>query len=140
MSPFFALFFHHVFSSGIFPDSLKNTKVVPIFKEGSKTDANNYLSISILPCLSKLVEKLIVKRVTSFLDKHEGTQPHQFGFREKYSTIHVLLDTLSSCYDAINEKKNLSLIMIDLQKAFDTVCHKKTINKVRTLWNSRYRQ
>ena len=75
-----------------------------------------------------------------FFDKHEVIQPHQFGFRKKNSIIHALLDTLFSCYDAINEKKFSNLIMIDLRKAFDTVCHEKTINKVRTLWNSRYRQ
>ena len=83
-----------------------------------------------LPCLSKLIEKLILKRITSFLDKHEVIQPHQFGFRKKHSTIYALLDTLSSCYDGINEKKFSSLIMIDLRKAFDTVCHKKLLIKL----------
>ena len=55
--------------------------------------------------------------------------PNQYGFCQKHSTSHALLDTLSSCYDAISEKKNLSLIMIELQKAFDTVCHKKLLIK-----------
>ena len=105
LSSFLALLFHHVFSSGIFSDSFKIAEVFPVFKAGSKTDVNNYRTISTLPCLSKLIENLILKRITSFLDKHKVIQSHQFGFRKKHSTIHALLDTLSRCYDAINEKK-----------------------------------
>ena len=78
-------------------------------------------------CLPKLNKKLILKRITSFLDKHEVNQPNQLGFRKKHSTIHALFYTLFSCYDAINEKKISSNIMIDLRKAFDTVCHKKLL-------------
>ena len=88
-----------------------------------------------MPCLSKLIEKLILKHITSFLDKHEVIQFHQFGFRKKHSSIHALLDTLSSCYDAINEKKFASLIMIDLRKAYDTVYHKKLSVKLERYGN-----
>ena len=116
LSPFLALLFYHVFSSGIFPDSLKIAKVVPVFKAGSKTDVNNYRPISILPCLSKLIEELILKCITSFLDKHEVIQPHQFGSRKKHSTIHALLDTLSSCYDAMNEKNFQALLRLIYKK------------------------
>ena len=54
LSPFLALLFHHVSSSGIFPDSLKIAKVLPVFKAGSKTDVNNYRPISILPTKFKV--------------------------------------------------------------------------------------
>ena len=104
LSLFLTLLFRQVSCSGIFPDSLKIAKVFPVFKAGSKTDVNIYRPVSILPCLLKLIEKLILKSVTSFLDKHENIQPHQFGFRKKHSSIHAFLDKLSSCYDAINEK------------------------------------
>ena len=65
-SPFLAFFIHHVFISGSFPENLKIAKVLPVFKAGSKSDVNNYRPISILLCLSKLLEKLILKRITSF--------------------------------------------------------------------------
>ena len=110
LSSFLALLFHHIVSSGIFPYSLKIAKFVPVFKAGSKTNINNYRRISILPCLSKLSEKLISERITSFLDEHEVIQLYQFGFRKKYSTIHTLLDAMSNCYDAINEKKFQALL------------------------------
>ena len=58
-----------------------------------------------------------------------GIYPNHYGFRKKHFSSHALLDTLSSCYDAISEK-NSSLIMINLRKAFDTVYHKKLLKKL----------
>ena len=102
---FLAFFIHHVFISGIFPDNLKIVKVLSVFKAGSKTGVNNYRPISLLTCLFKLLEKLILKRITSFLDKHEVIYPNQYGFRKKCYTSHAFFDTLSSCSDAISAKK-----------------------------------
>ena len=57
-------------------------------------------------------------------------QPHQYGFQQKHLTVIALLHTVTSCYDAMKEKKFLRLIMIDLRKAFNTVCHKKLLKKL----------
>ena len=105
LSPFLALLFHHVFSSGIFLESLKTVKVLPVFKVGSKTDINNYRLISILPCLSKLIEKLILKCITSCLDKHEVIQPHQFGFHKK---IPLFMHLLTLCLVAMMQQMKKS--------------------------------
>ena len=71
-----------------------------------------------------------MKRLNSFFEKNAIIQPHQYGFRQKHSTVHALLHTVTSCYDAMNEKLFSTLIMVDLRKAFDTVCHKKLLKKL----------
>ena len=109
---------------------MKIAKVIPIYKAGVTTDVNNYRFISVQPYLSKVFEKLLLKKLNSFFEKNDIIQPHQYGFRQKHSTIHALLYTVTSCYDAMNEKLFFSLIMVDLRKAFDTVCHKKLPKKL----------
>ena len=56
------------FELGVYPNSLKLAKVIPIFKAGSKLEVNNYRPISLLPTLSKIIEKLIHIRLFSFLE------------------------------------------------------------------------
>ena len=117
----------NAFQSGVFPHRLKVARVVPIYKAGSKKNVNNYRPISVLPSLSKLFEKLLLSRLLSFLDKHYS---NQYGFRKKHSTTHALLDTVTKCFDAINQKQFYGILIIDLKKAFDTVSHDKLIKKL----------
>ena len=109
---------------------MKIAKVIPIYKAGVKTDVNKCRFISVLPCLSKVFEKLLLKRLNSFFEKNDIIQPLQYGFLQKHLTVHALLHTVTNCYDAINEKLFSSLIMVDLRKAFNTVCHKKLLKKL----------
>ena len=68
------------FSEGIFPTGLKNARVVPIHKSGSRTDVTNYRPISLLSSFSKVYEKLMHSRVLEFLDKHGSLFENQYGF------------------------------------------------------------
>jgi len=65
------------FNYGIFPDSLKVAAVNPIFENGEKDTVSNYHPISVLPCLSKILEKLIKMRLISFMEKHHIFYQHQ---------------------------------------------------------------
>eukprot|EP00493_Phyllostaurus_siculus_P017159 UN17421 len=58
------------FSSGIHPSLLKFAKVIPIYKAKSRFDVSNYRPISLLPIFNKIFEKLMHKRLTNFLEKH----------------------------------------------------------------------
>ena len=90
----------------------------------------NYRPIFILPCLSKIVEKLIKGRIMSFINKHNILYPYQYGFRKDYSSSHAILNLTITVYDAINDKKLVYLVMIDLKKDFDTVCHERLLLKL----------
>ena len=62
---------NQVLSSGIFPDKLKIAKVIPIFKTGDDTDVNNYRPISLLPAISKIIEKVIYNQTYNYFDQNK---------------------------------------------------------------------
>ena len=97
------IFFRFCVECGIFPDSLKTSKVISIFKSGDKTDLNNYRSISLLPVIAKVFEKLLHNEVGSFVDKHNILSTTQYSFRSSFSPEHAVLDVVSSCYDNIKD-------------------------------------
>ena len=81
------------FETGIFPSSLKTVKVIPIYKnKGSNLEVSNYRPTSLLSNIDKIFEKLVHKRVTSFLIKHKLLFNEQFGFRKAHSTNQALIN------------------------------------------------
>ena len=125
MAPALSFIINHCLSLGVFPQKLKIAKVIPIHKSGPTDKIENYRPISLLTSLSKIFEKLLLKRLVSFLDTQKILVPVQFGFRRAHSTIHPIIDLITTCFDAIEEKKFTNLMFLDIEKAFDTVCHKK---------------
>ena len=119
----FVYLFERSFSLRIFPSSLKIAKVIPVFKSGAKDNVSNYRPISILPCFSKVLEKLILKRTESFLSKNSISLRTQYGFRAGRFTFHALLDVMTNTYDNISENMFTALMMLNLKKAFHAVSH-----------------
>ena len=118
------------FKTGIFPDQLKLSKINPIHKKDSKLTISNYRPISLLSNINKIIEKLMFKRLYSFLELHKCIYELQFGFREKHSTDHAILSITQKIQQAVNENKLVVGIFIDLQKAFDTVNHAILLKKL----------
>ena len=75
-------------STGIFPNKLKIAKIIPVFKTGEQNSFTNYRPISLLTNFSKFFEKVMQKRLISFIERHEILYKFQFGFRSKHSTSH----------------------------------------------------
>lgn len=115
-----------IFETGVYPESLKRAKVTPIFKGGEKSRLGNYRPISILPCLNKIVEKTLNKRIASFLLKTGFVTGAQYGFRVRCSTSTAALELLNFVYGNL-DKRNVGVVSglgLDLSKAFDTVDHR----------------
>ena len=130
LASFLTAYFKIVLEFVFFPQIFKTAKVIPVFKTGKRNLTNNYRPISLLPNLSKVLEKLIKIRFLKFFDKHQVLYENQNGFREKYSTLHALLDVTSETYNAIQRNHYTALMFLDLRKAFDTVSHKTLLQKL----------
>ena len=103
--------------SGIHPLKLKLAKVVPVFKSQDEWDPNNYRPISLLSLFNRVFEKLM------YLDKYNSLYQCHYGFQEKCSTQHALIDIVDRIQLNIDRKLFSCSIFIDLKKAFDTVNH-----------------
>ena len=116
--------------SGIVPSKLKIAKVIPIFKNGHREDMYNYRPISILPCFSKNVEKIIANRLLSFLLKYNILYDHQFGFIPGKNTTHAILSLVDYLINSFEDNKLTCGIFLDISKAFDTIEHNILLNKL----------
>ena len=112
------------------PTSWKTALITPIHKNGSKTDANNYRPISVLPVVSKILEKTVQYQLMDYLEKNHLLSEKQFGYRRKRST--ELAATLFA--DNIRKESDKGLVsgalFIDLSKAFDTLGHGNLLRKL----------
>ena len=117
--------FNASFSQGIFPEVYKLAKVVPIFRKEDTQDSGNYRPISLLNTFSKVIEKLMHKRMSNFLESNKLISPNQYGFRSGRSTVHAKLDFYNNLLDSVNkEPSDISLgVFLDVKKAFYTVNH-----------------
>ena len=122
--------FNLSFSTGQHPDILKISKTIPIYKKGSRLSVSNYRPISLLSNLNKILEKLVHNRVYKFLEDFQCIYSLQFGFRKKHSTNHALIDITETIRQALDDKKHVCGVFVDLQKAFDTVNHDILISKL----------
>ena len=130
ISVILANLFNLSFSTGVFPDILKYSSVLPLFKKGSKLDCGNYRPISLLSNISKLLEKLMYSRFYNFLNVYNCISELQFGFRSKHSTSHTLVSITEKIREALDTGHFACGVFIDLQKAFDTVDHDILISKL----------
>ena len=109
------------FDSGIFPDQLKISRVIPIYKKGSKSEMSNYRPISITNPIAKILEKLMNARMLSFIERFHILYDFQFGFRKNYSTSIAVLDVVNMIQNETYDGNFVLGVFMDLQKAFDTV-------------------
>ena len=83
-----------------------------------------------MPCISKLLEKLIFVRLNNFLQKRSIINAAQYGFQKGRSTEHAVLDVITSVYDNINQNNYTGLAFLDFRKAFDTISHSILLQKL----------
>ena len=101
ISPFLVHIINKSFEIGTFPKQLQIARIVPIHKKGDNSMVENYRPISILPCLSKVFEKIMSIRLYNYLSEHSLLASSQFGFRPKYSTELAVHKLCKSIYQAI---------------------------------------
>ena len=107
--------------SGVVPDQLKWAKFIHIFKKGDPSLFSNYRPIYLLPCFSKILEKIVYNRLIAHLKDNNLLYDYQFGFRAKHSTSMALVQLVNRISTALDNKELTIGVFIDLSKAFDTV-------------------
>lgn len=122
-----------MFKSGCFPNELKQGRITPVFKKGDRCLISNYCPICVLPFFSKVIEKLIEKRLTNYFKKFNILSPIQYGFRPGYSTELALIALTDELRLAIDEGNYAASVFIDFTKAFEKINHKILSYKLESL-------
>ena len=117
--------------SGNFPSILKLARVIPIFKSGDKEDPGNYRPISILPTLSKVIEKHVAKQCVDYLEQFDLLHREQSGFRKFHSCHTALTKLTDNLYKEIDSGNLTGMVFIDFKKAFDLVNHNILLEKLK---------
>ena len=116
--------------NGTFPDKLKLAEVTPIFKKVDPFDITNYRPVSLLSHVSKVYERIIFNQISAYFEPLFSTL--LTGFRKNRSTQHSLLKMLELWKEALDQRKSVSAIFMDLSKAFDTINHDLLLAKLET--------
>lgn len=116
--------------TGRVPKDMKSARITAIFKKGNRTDTGNYRPISILPVISKLLEKLVHRQLYSYCTVNNLISEAQSGFRKGHSTETSLHRMTEQLFEGLNSGHCVGMVALDLKKAFDTVDHSIVVNKL----------
>ncbi|MGR0295350.1 RNA-directed DNA polymerase, partial [Klebsiella pneumoniae] len=102
----------------------KTAEVIMILKPSKEpTEKKSYRPISLLPVISKLFEKLFLKRLSPLLEERNLLPHHQFGCRQRHSTVEQVHRITHEIEKVLEEKKICSAVFLDVAQAFDKVWH-----------------
>ena len=117
-----------------YPKTWKTSQITLIPKVGKPIhETSSYRPISLLPTLSKLLEKLLTNRLFSLLEDLKTLPDHQFGFRKQHSTIEQIHRITHNISQTLEKKKYCSAIFLDIQQAFDKVWHEGLLYKLKKI-------
>ncbi len=122
--------FNAFMSVGKMPSSWKTAHVTPLYKKGPSSDPGNYRPISQTSNFCKLMERVIVADVTTYMQEKRLISKQQHGFLNRRSTTTNLLESLSDWTLTVDNKQTQSIIYVDFAKAFDSVSSPKLLTKL----------
>ncbi|GAV04500.1 hypothetical protein RvY_14769 [Ramazzottius varieornatus] len=118
--------FNLIVSKREFPTAWKQAEVVPIPKKGS----SSFRPISLLPPLSKLFEKIVASHLRNYLDKNNLLSDTQYGFRKQRSTEMQLLHMAHQYSQAVLQRDEEDVVLLDCSKAFDKLPHSSIVTSL----------
>ena len=133
IAPSITKLFNQSIKSGRIPSEWKSSFVVPISKGGDIHNPGNYRPISLLPVISKLLEKHIQGLLLDHLDVYSPLSNQQWGFTTGRSTVTALIATVNEWLKILEDGLEVCAVFLDYRKAFDSVPHRMLIAKLEEL-------
>jgi len=127
--PYITFLFNTILTKSMFPSCWKTSKILPLPKGN-----NDYRPISILPFLSKVLERLMFNQISDFVLRNSLLSKKQSGFRRKHSCVTALIEVIENIRQRIDDNETCFLILLDHTKAFDTVDHELLVLKLINLF------
>jgi hypothetical protein len=125
--------FNAIFIQKYWPSQIQTAEIIVIPKPGKNpNNVSSYGPISLLPIISKLLEKLLLKRTRSDPNTEEWIPSHQFGFRENHSTVQQIHRITHKIHEALENKEYCIVVVIFIVWCKD--CCKVTREEVRFLF------
>ena len=122
---------NHSIINSVFPSKWREAKITPLHKNGPHEEVNNYRPISILPVLSKVLEKHVHESLSDFLHEYNLLHKTWSGFRTQHSCETALVNMIDSWLNALDNGKMVGVMLVDFKKAFDLVDHQILIDKLK---------
>lgn len=124
--------FNSVIRIAYIPMIWKISEIIMVPKPGKPPHlVSSYRPISLLPVLSKLFEKIILRRLTRIFNENNNIPQHQFGFRSGHSTVEQVHRVVNKIREALEKKQYCSAVFLDVQQAFDKVWHLGLLFKIK---------
>ena len=118
------------FITGQFPTKGREAHIILSYKKRDKSECSNYRLISLLPNISKIIEKAMYTRIYNFLEKYNCLYKKQFGFRNSHSTDHALISITEKIRESLDNNEYSCGVFLDFEKASDTVNHNILLKKL----------
>ena len=126
-----AVLYSKSLNEGQVPDSLKCGNVTAVFKSGDKSNPKNYRPITLTSHIIKQLERIIIRKMTPYLEKLRLFNPGQHGFRSGRSTTSQLLEHHQTILSILEDGNTADVVYLDFAKAFDKVDHAILLEKLR---------
>ena len=109
---------NHTLQANYFPDIVKQTKVMSVYKKLDPLEKEKYRPVSLLPHVSKVFEKIIYKQINTYME--DKISDYITGFRKSHGPQHSLVIMLGGLKQAIDKGEYISVMCMDLSETFDT--------------------
>ena len=120
---------NNLLKESTFPDELKQSEVIPIYKKLDPLLKENYRPVTLLQHISKVFERVIYNQINSFMETK--ILKCVTSFRKSHGTQHSLLIMLEKWKKELDKEENMSPIFMDLSKAFDTIIRHLLLAKLK---------
>lgn len=115
------------------PDEMKISCITPLYKKGDVKSHGNYRPVGSLCFIEKILEKYIETRTKKYLTENEIIAPFQYGFQPNKSTTTLLENFSKILNHALDRRKYIIILFLDLTRAFETLDHENLLNKFKSI-------